>query len=133
MDVVTLRTLTQKSILGFGKYKECSVSVLLDLKHSRYLRWVYYNIAGISFTDEILESIYIFEQDKIKKPGTDKEKGESLNNIMFASMNKNDSLNAIKVVNHAKKEMKKDIGRRNWSRSNLYFNKSLLQAKNHGH
>ena len=58
MDVVRFRKLSYKSTLDFGKYKGFTVNDILNLGHTRYLRWVYFNFDMLSFIDEILDKIY---------------------------------------------------------------------------
>ena len=93
MDIegaIRLRTLARKSVLWFGKHQGLSVQQLLDLRCATYLRWVYYNIAGVSFSDEILEEITIRVARRIEKPGTAPEmhqevSKENLQKISFKS------------------------------------------------
>lgn len=73
MDVILLRKLTEKSLLKFGKYKDLTVMELLNIRKHPYIRWVYYNMSNITFTDEVLQKINIFDRDKIKKPGVNPE------------------------------------------------------------
>lgn len=71
-DVVLLRKLAYKSTFNFGKYYDYTVYQLFclsELKAIKYLTWVYYNASNISFTDEILDRIFITEELRIKKPG----------------------------------------------------------------
>lgn len=68
-ESILLRTLTGKSVLWFGKYNGVKVQQVIDLRSHTYLRWIYYNITGITFTDDILKELTITENRKIKKPG----------------------------------------------------------------
>lgn len=78
---VNLRTLALKSILGFGKYFDNSVSMVLSMGGYPYLRWVYFNLSQISFNEEVLKELGITKKWKIAKPGTDKEKGYKFKKI----------------------------------------------------
>lgn len=70
MATTLLRTLTEKSTLGFGKFHDMRIGNLLKLKAGKiYLIWVYFNCSNITFIPEILEAIKIQEKDVIKKPG----------------------------------------------------------------
>jgi hypothetical protein len=85
-DSTVLRKLARKSILNFGKHRDRSVQQILDLKHPAYLRWVYYNMGGISFLDDILREIGIIGDDynyQIKKPGTNRELGKEVDEKKF--------------------------------------------------
>ena len=65
-----LRTLTEKSILGFGKYSDMRVGEVLKMSSgTNYLRWVYYNLSMINFCDLVLYELYIHTDLIIKKPG----------------------------------------------------------------
>lgn len=68
-ESVLLRALTGKSILWFGKYKDLSVQQIIDMNNQEYLRWIYYNCRGITYTDDILNIITITEERRIIKPG----------------------------------------------------------------
>ena len=68
-ESILLRTLTRKSVLWFGKYNGIKVQQVIDLRSPAYLRWIYYNITGVTFTDDILQELTITENRKIKKPG----------------------------------------------------------------
>jgi hypothetical protein len=67
------RKLTEKSVLGFGKYCDYSVGQVLSLEEHHYLRWVYYNCSNINFFEDVLIQIGIKENNHIEKPGTDKD------------------------------------------------------------
>lgn len=67
MAITLLRTLTEKSRLGFGKYYYATVADLLAIHHTYYLISIYYTQANITFKDSILERLGISE--RIKKPG----------------------------------------------------------------
>ena len=67
-NVTTLRVLTKKSKLGFGRYHDWTVADMLIRKPS-YIAWAYYCVPGISFCEEILKELHI--EDRIEKPGKD--------------------------------------------------------------
>ena len=73
MDSITLRKLTLKSTLKFGRFSEWTVEKAIELKGRRainYLRWAYFNNSKISFTDEVLlNTLKINASDFISKPG----------------------------------------------------------------
>ncbi|HDZ04882.1 hypothetical protein LCGC14_0370450 [marine sediment metagenome] len=68
---VLLRTLTKKSILGFGKFADCKVGDLMkiSIKEIEYLVWVYYHMSMISYHNDILIELGIIEDLQIDKPG----------------------------------------------------------------
>ena len=80
-DAVLLKKLVLKSVINFGKYKGQTVEEILRLGKRSYLRFVYYNINGLSFVDDILKNIGIFGEKydyRIEKPGTNPEFGKKL-------------------------------------------------------
>jgi hypothetical protein len=68
---MVFRTLAKRSVLGFGRHADLSVTQLLTMNNHSYLTWVYYNCSHISFNDEILEILGITKERQIKKPGVD--------------------------------------------------------------
>jgi hypothetical protein len=69
---VLLRTLTEKSILKFGRYNDLTVNEImgsLRTKGKIYLTWVYYNCSNISFHEDVLSTLGITDDIKIPKPG----------------------------------------------------------------
>lgn len=73
MDVVRLRTMTEKSVFQIGKYEGLSVHQVLSLNRD-YLAYAYYHYEGISFCNEILELLGITEDLRIPKPSRNEEK-----------------------------------------------------------
>lgn len=64
--------MTYKSLFTGGKHEGKSVQQVLDMHDTPYLRWCYFNISAITFVDEILDLIFIYENLKIEKPGVKK-------------------------------------------------------------
>lgn len=129
MDTIRLRTLAWKSIMGFGKYYDLAVLEVYNLQHTRYLRWCYYNCSMISFSTEILESIFIHKKDEIEKPGINKEKGVLLTNRIVANM---DDFQALKMKSRYKRKSKARL-LKNVKKDSNDNTKSKLQLRNHGH
>lgn len=133
MDVTLLRTLTKKSKLGFGRYADLTVQEVLDARATAYIRFLYYNYSGISFTEDILRRVHIINgafDNRIQKPGTNKELNDKLNGILF-----NNSCHSV----GAPRTMNKIRGRYKVRYKSLIevekrkFSKSSLQRINHGH
>jgi hypothetical protein len=129
MDVPILRTLTLKSKLTFGKYDNLTIQEIINLGHTSYLRWVYFNINGITFIDEILEMIHISCEFKIDKPGTNPESYEKINTAIHEWMG---GITRIRMFNSVKRQQKRERVH-NRIVDNIKFSKSNLMAKNHGH
>lgn len=122
---VILRTLTRKSILWFGKHNGMTVQQILDLHYGTYLRYIYYNVAGVSFCNDILDEITIRENRRIKKPGSAPEMHteiceENLKKLSFKSRMHYNKVNRIKKEIL---EIKSD--------RNAVEHKGVLQAYNH--
>ena len=136
MDRVTLRTLTFKSTLNFGKYGDYTVQQVIDqnpIDGINYLVWVYYNSSNISFNTEVLTKLGISDELKIKKPG--KVINEKIFYFFRADVNWNrgkfsDADKNLLLANHnmAKKHIRKQINHYGIKLSN----KAFLQRKNHG-
>tara|TARA_R110000851_G_scaffold45193_3_gene110888 strand:+ start:428 stop:775 length:348 start_codon:yes stop_codon:yes gene_type:complete len=71
--IATLRILTRKSKLGFGKWKDYTVQELLNLKKYMVLISPYYKLTSINYIEDILVELKITEQYRIKKPSSNKE------------------------------------------------------------
>jgi hypothetical protein len=72
MSILLLRTLTAKSIIGFGAYTDISVQNLLDTYREKELLQIYYNCRNIDYCKELKERLGITPEREINK----KEKRE---------------------------------------------------------
>jgi hypothetical protein len=126
MDIVKLRTLTVKSKLNFGKFSGLFIQQILNLNETAYLRWIYYNISGISFTADILEQIHVFPEMKIKKPGISPEFYEETVKML---MKKVPFLYKSHIEKRMRVKAKHKLSEVNRS---VNFSKKVLQAVNHG-
>jgi hypothetical protein len=132
MDIITLRILTRKSKLGFGKYNLLTIQQILDRKEFGYLRWAYYSVEGISFIPEILREIGIPPEYEIGKPGKYKELCRMINEERVEKIvNPNDLYNIVskkkyRAVKNGKFMAAKKIDQ-------FIFSKIKMQSKNHGH
>lgn len=129
MEVILLRTLTEKSQLKFGRYADLVVREILNLQHPGYLRWCYFNCNKISFVDEIFEEIRIPENYRIEKPGKNPELGKKLDEEIWGR--KHGIERHVKDLT-IKKERKRKLARYN-RRDPLKYSKSTMQRINHGH
>ncbi len=110
--MILKRTLTKKSILGFGKYKNETVSKLLGMKCYRHLISAYYKLSSIDYDSEILQELGIIDKWTINKPGVDKDKYVNFLIEKGYVMERNRN-----GINKMKKEKR--------------FTKGYLQSKNH--
>ena len=67
MSVVLLRTLTRKSILGFGKYVDMTVQNMLDTFLSKELLNIYYTCRNIDFNQDLKDELCIHGEREINK------------------------------------------------------------------
>ena len=129
MDTIRLRTLTEKSIIGFGQYADLRVKDLISMNRTRDIRWIYYNCSMISFMPDILRWARIEECDEIEKPGVDRELYKSVNEYI-------EGFQAEYQREGAAKRAEKRIGRSKMTKRNIdkrYFSKGSMQSRNHGH
>lgn len=68
------RKMTEKSIIGIGKFRNETVGRLLKEKRYLDLVSIYYNLSHITFFDNILMELKITEEWRIQKPGENVEK-----------------------------------------------------------
>lgn len=125
-ESVLLRTLTKKSVLWFGKYNGLKVQQIMDLQNPGYLRWLYYNISGITFIDDVLEKLKINGKRKIQKPGIAPE----MSDIVFHENTKNLHFFLQNHIEKVSRTRAKSKFVRTCKSVNFY--KSQLQAINHG-
>jgi len=69
-----LRTLTRKSKLKFGKWKDYTVQEIINLDKKPILISAYYKLSCINYTNDILKELLITEHFIIKKPSINKDK-----------------------------------------------------------
>ena len=133
MDVKQLRILTWKSKLGFGKYLDLTVSQIFMNHHTAYLRWVYYNLDGISFNDDVLYKIGVITDNRdsrIKKAGIDKIMYEQVESIYRkAVVKKGFSKGLKKEWNESATRNLKTIEKE----EGIKYSKKNLQWINQGH
>lgn len=123
MDTVLLRILTLKSSLGFGMYADMTIQQLIDFKKKDYLRWVYFNVEGVSFIEDILIDIHISKRYRIVKPGKNPKLHDRLQKILYCDMK------AYTLALH-KKEETSSMHRKFHSHKKEFFKRSVLQSHN---
>ena len=114
MDVIKLRTLTEKSVVGWKKLKYKKVSYALEGSNKIFLVYMYFNLSKINFTDDVLDKLHITKKDRINKPGTDGLK-------YYSFLEKSYYYN-----------LEFDNGNFLWPITKIP-SKALLMSKNHGH
>lgn len=124
MDAILLRKLSRKSILQEGKYSGLSIQEMINLGHTRILRWYYYNLSNIDFLEDIKNEIGITPDVYINKPGVDKRLSDVVNEIMLSKM-------PMKGKMHQQK-LNKVVAEKTYRKSSRVLTKAQMQAKNHG-
>jgi hypothetical protein len=133
METKLLRLLTWKSKLMFGKYPELTISQLYIGHHTRYLRWVYYNLSGISFTDDILYKIGVVTDNRdsrIEKPGMNKDLCETVNGFYRKAMVKQGFDKEMDNNFRDKSKQKLKVIEKE---EKIKYSKKNLQWRNQGH
>ena len=115
MDSISLRKLTKKSTLKFGKFKDCTVEHLFGMRKQIELTAIYFKLSKINFTDDILCELGITEEYKIKKPSKDLELYQKF------------------MINKYGKKQKPNKKLQGMSKETLSFKKGFLQSVNQGH
>jgi hypothetical protein len=125
-----LRTLSLKSVLGFGRFdtKDLTVQQMIDSGQRKQLVKMYFGLSMISFTDEVLNMLHIKHEDRIPKPGK-LFQGVELNNHVETFMQRHRETVGIKAVSHEMKiakqnKMAKEIFRER-ARAMIYSKSSL--------
>lgn len=113
--MVLLRTLTKKSKIGFGKWKDQTVDVLLGMNKNQELVSMYFKLSKITFTNDILEQLLIIDNWVIDKPGTNRE--------MYYNFLKHINYNYRSKFKSGSDVMKKET---------KPYTKGALQGYNHG-
>lgn len=141
MSIVLLRTLTRKSIIGFGWYRDMSVQNLLDLAKHKELLNIYYTCRNIDFNQDLKEELCISGERDIDKKNPS-EKRYIKDGLRFQSICLKEIMNKMteeqlaintKVKLGSKQMDKKMKNRKTDMYSSLFNSKGRLKAVNHGH
>ena len=99
-----LRTMTVKSIIGFGQYKSLTVQDLLNLQLYKELLSMYYQLEKINFTPDILEALHITGDRVIDKPGKNTSYyKDNIYNMICELNNKTDFKHILGGIMHQRK------------------------------
>lgn len=111
------RILTEKSKLGFGKYKDSTVQQLIDRRQKLRLISPYYTLTSIDYTESVLNTLGITQEYRISKPGKDKV-------MYYKFLNEN---------GYEKPRRGLEEGANIMKRFSKPYSKASLQGVNHGH
>lgn len=141
MSIVLLRTLTRKSIIGFGLYVDMSVQNLIDLCKHKELLNIYYTCRNIDFTQDIKDELCIAEEREIdkKKPSESRYAQDykaHISKCLYLMLNRMDDekYNINRRTKLALSQQDKKQKKRNDAKfSNFISTKGWLKDKNQGH
>ena len=118
---ILLRTLTLKSKIGIGKYKDETVEQAIQRRKQKDLISMYYKLTTINFNSEILDLLGITREWVISKPSSNKDMYyEFLKKSNYIQSKKEVIKNRNKQIDRMKSKTKP-------------FELALLQRLNHGH
>ena len=86
MSVVLLRTVTKKSILGFGSYQDVSIQNMIDMRMEKELLHIYYTCRNIDFCQELKDELCISGEREINKKEKQDEK-QLINEVLLKHAN----------------------------------------------
>lgn len=141
MSVLLLRTLTRKSILGFGVHKDLSVQNMIDMCKVYELLSIYYTCRNIDFNQDLKDEFCIFGEREIdkKKPSESRyiENGNLYARLCMRDMidMKDEETRQKEIGIRRKFAFEKKRRRKNRERilKGTVFSKGAMQARNHGH
>lgn len=140
MEVLHLRTMTLKSIIGFGLYKDYSVNDMFIQNKRKELLSMYYRLDRISFNQEIKDKLFITKERELNKPGKDMIRATEIikqcMNDYYDSLNRLMTETAIMLrCNKIKRTRNKLLKSRVLKVERINkaaTTKARLQTKNHG-
>ena len=125
-SVTTLRVLTKKSKIGFGRNADLTVADVIIIDKS-YIAWMYYNMANISLRDDILEEL---RMEKVDKPGKNEELFRSWCRAESEKYSDEERFRGAMKKKRIKANMEK--AERYRERNAATLSKGQMQAANHG-
>lgn len=138
MSVVLLRTVTKKSILGFGSYQDVSIQNMIDMRMERELLHIYYTCRNIDFCQELKDELCISGEREINKKEKQEERYIKQTYTYIAwclkeMLNKRgEDQNQINIhqMTKTKKFKKRQVDMRQKVLNGTIFSKGALKSKN---
>ena len=138
MSIVLLRTLTGKSIIGFGQYSDLTIQNLIDTAQHKELLHIYYFLRNIDFHEDIIKKLKIDQVYRIDKKNGQKEDRykkeyyKYINQCLFLIIEeqnqKNSKNNIVRMINT--RRVKSDRSKNIEHRTNIMSSKGYLKYKN---
>ncbi len=128
---ITLRKMTMLSRFDGGKYSGQKVETIVKLD-SQYIRYEYFCMSKLSFTDDVLLSVGVTEEYRIGKPGKDRV---MLHKFNLDAINKLSAIDKIKHFNAKRKDRKVKaelLHARHVNDNKKILSKASLQSMNTG-
>lgn len=141
MAVLLLRTLTRKSVIGFGQHRELTVQNMIDTCRTHDLLHIYYSCRNIDFNQDLKDELCIYGEREINKKEYSEIRYISnarylIGQCMREMIDKKDDVTRQKELNFRYKmkvENRKHFARKErWLKSTIY-SKGAMQARNQGH
>ena len=74
MSILLLRTLTRKSLIGFGEFKDLTVQNLIDTLRHKELLSLYYTCRNLDYNEELINELKINKVYRIDKKNKQEER-----------------------------------------------------------
>lgn len=137
MGNLLLRTMTLKSIVGFGQYKDLTIQNMFDLNMKKDLIKLYYNLDKINYNSEIISMLDIPAHLIIDKPGKKYEYVSEYWKYIIAkrhqtALNEDCLIEARRQMSKNNKESKIKNANKNHVDA-LRFSKSAMAYRNKNH
>ena len=140
MTVLRLRTMTLKSVIGFGAFPDYTVGEMIIMKKHKELIHMYYNLERINYNDEVKALLFITKEREIEKPGRDRVNNKRLIYNCISDLYASDiPTTETALMLRANKARKKSKSEANEKANRVLFSinkkttKNALKLRNQGH
>ena len=138
MSVLLLRTVTRKSILGFGNFKDITIQNMIDMHMERELLHIYYTCRNIDFNQDLKDELCISGEREINKKEKQEERyikqtftyiGWCIKEMLEKRGEEQNEINK-RQMHKAKKRKKKQVAMREMAHKSTIYSKGSLKSKN---
>lgn len=133
MATLLLRTMTRKSLIGFGDFKDLTVQNLIDTLRHKELLSLYYTCRNIDFNEELIAELKIDKVFRIDKKNKRqdrwiKESNKYINQCLYLIISENEKMVTQKMrIGFSNKKYSKQ---KNTKIENYSQRKIILRSKN---